>query len=622
MMLFILTAAIAAIFFSLGAACLLLAENQGSKLMSEMAHAFLQQIKAFLFRNDAVLAIGAGIITLLLFILNWRTAASFAAGASWIALACHAGLVLPDMARPRAAEAAGRGWNAALRTAFSSGTIASFGSLSLGLLAITLLYALFRDPAPLIGFAAGASAAALFFSMSSSILPAAGLGTRISSFCTRGTAMLGSAAAGAIAAMLLSPAQLGQQGILLPLQLLAAGIIACILASFAVRSSSEKKLRSAVRNSMIIASLLAILASYYLIGRSVGNIGVWFAFLCGSICSVAALFFPSRPSPDQQFLREARPRGSQGSSQLPLRTLLRTWWHGAAAPFIPLLALLLVLYLSFFFAGLYGIAIASIGMLSLAGLWLSICTSTTVWGEIQLGDSRNGKRGRNFRDGNDGKANSTKANSIDGRASSAINGKASSVISSIRAGWERVDTTAAVLSRWASLLAAIAFLSSLFVSLARSVSLANTGVLLGALAGGAFPFLVLAAVSSAVEAAGGDAENNARNSAPRTAFARAITCNSVDARIAASVRASLLAMAVPGVVIIFLPILVGFVLGVEAWEAMLAGTLLASLAGLLGQKGEWQAQIPWSLSPELASSIMLFTISLAFVLGPVIVVLY
>ncbi|MHA1744120.1 MAG: sodium/proton-translocating pyrophosphatase, partial [Candidatus Heimdallarchaeota archaeon] len=135
----------------------------GTPRMREISDAIREGSTAFLKRQYSTLAIFIILITLVLaFALNYQTAVAYIAGSSCSILAGLIGMSIAVRANVRTANAAKKGLNEALPIAFRGGAVMGLSVVGLGLLGISILYFLFKDPTLILGFSFGASSIALF----------------------------------------------------------------------------------------------------------------------------------------------------------------------------------------------------------------------------------------------------------------------------------------------------------------------------------------------------------------------------------------------------------------------------------------------------------------------------
>src|SRR3989344_3335235 len=138
-------------------------KDPGTLAMQEISAAVHQGALAFLKREYLILGMVAIILfAILSYAVNLFTALCFAAGALCSAASGFIGMMTSTKANVRSAQAARKNLGNAFSIAFASGTVVGLSVVSLGILGITILYLIFRDPQIILGFSLGASTIALF----------------------------------------------------------------------------------------------------------------------------------------------------------------------------------------------------------------------------------------------------------------------------------------------------------------------------------------------------------------------------------------------------------------------------------------------------------------------------
>lgn len=359
----------------------------------------------------------------------------------------------------------------------------------------------------------------------------------------------------------------GFNGIYLPLALVGTAAMLSFACSFVVRSSTEKRVHVGLRNSILGVSILFVIASYYMVGRLVGEIMVFYAVLCGVIAGLL-LFFGgewglSRSSLVKRIIDSSRAGAST--------TVLYGLASGMGFTLLPLIVLALTVYLSYYFAGFLGIAIAATSLLSLGSFSLAcVAYRTVAYTAVVLAEATKQDQKALLR--------------LEGLASSA---KTASI------AWKIVVGCGALLT--------ILSLFSLFMAVAKlgSISLTNPGVLIGILIGCFLPIGVLASVLSSGSAVAAHLEASKQLKSMQDSAKRKTTMATIDSsaysvltRIGAEV--SLRQVIVPGLIVVLAPLFVGFVLGASSLGGLLIGALatgsLLSFALILAGGLWWRAK--------------------------------
>ena len=576
--------------FALYKAIETLKKEQGTDKMKELSKAIQQGAIAFLHKEYIVLLmfliIAGGI---LFYAVSQTTAIAFITGAIFSALAGNLGMRIATKANARTAQGAKKSINEGLKIAFSAGTVMGLCVVSLGLLGVTLLYMLYDDPNVIYGFGFGASSIALFARVGGGIFTKAAdvgadlagkvekgipeddprnpaviadnVGDNVGDIAGMGADLFESYVNSIIAAMVVGTAVLGvatsiEKGyVLLPLIISAIGILASIGSTFFVRvtkGNAKGALNKGVIGASLITAVLSFIAIIIIIPNSDG-FGVFFAAISGLIAGVvigqATEYFTSQ---DYKPVRQVAEAAAAGAGTNIIQGLA----VGMLSTIAPVVVVCIAIFTAHYFAGIYGIAIAAVGMLSTLGITLA----ATCYGPV--------------------------ADNSAGIAEMANMG------SQIRKRCEELDavgnTTAAIGKGFAIGSAALTALA-LFVSFTQIASqlrgsplildVTTPPVIIGLFLGALLPFVFCALTMKSVGRAAGSIISEVRRQwkqikglAEGKAKADYKKCISI------ATGAALKEMIMPGILAIVVPLLVGFLFGIETLGGLLLG---ATAAGFL-----------------------------------------
>ncbi len=521
--------------------------------------------------------------------LGADTAISFTLGAFCSGVAGYIGMYSATKANVRTAVAANtEGAAAALNVAFFGGSIMGLTVASMGLLGIGILYHFMGGTAhgveAIEGFAMGGSSVALFSRVGGGIFtksadvgadlvgkveagipeddprnPAviadnvgdnvgdvAGMGSDIfESYCG---SMIASIALAASMSMETVNRLGGDQSALqfMPLALASTGIVCSLIGILAVKMFSHKSADVALRFGTIGSAVIFIAAAYAVIQAMGATSGVWFAVLVGAIGGIIVGLVTEYYTGGAP-VRKIANDGETG----PATVMISGLATGMQSVAIPVLTIAAIIFCANAAAGLYGVGLAAVGMLSTVGITMAIDAygpvADNAGGIAEMAEM--GAKTREITDSLDEVGNST-----------AAIGKGFAI-------------SAAALAALALISAYIAKVSNGDPTFVLAIN--NPMVLCGMFIGGIFPFLVSAMTMTAVGDAAFDMIVEVRRQFREIPGLLEGTGKPDTARcVDIATRAALRKMVMPGSMAVLAPVIIGFTLGPKALGGMLAGALI------------------------------------------------
>lgn len=564
-------ALVVACYFTLN----ILSQPSGTQKMKEISDAIKSGSSTYLLRQyKTLLPIGIFLSLALSFLINWQTGVTFLIGAVLSALAGFLGMNISVRANVRVANAAKGGLERALTLAFRGGAVTGLAVVGLGLIGVTLLYYLFQDVRLIIGFGFGASLISLFMRVGGGIYTKAAdvgadlvgkvekgipeddprnpaviadqVGDNVGDCAGMAADVFESYVVTLIAAMLVGLV-FGLKGVLFPLVIGAGAVIASLISSFFVKLGRDRNIWKALNRGIIFTILLSIIFFYFISQQFFGRLEIFFAALSGlAVAFLIGIITEYYTSRERKPVREIAEAAKSGAGTNVITGLA----IGMQSTMLPVLIISVAILLAYYFAGVYGIAIAALGMLSITGIVLSV----DAYGPIT--DNAGGIA-----------------------EMSGLSKKVRRVTDSLDAVG---NTTKAVTKGFAIGSAALAALS-LFVAFAEEsklevINILNSRVVVGLFIGASLPFLFSSFLMRAVGRAAFEiVEEVRRQFRVIKGLAEGKVKPDYTRCIDITTKAALKGFTIPVILAVIVPLVVGFVLGPLALGGLLAGSIVTGL---------------------------------------------
>jgi K(+)-stimulated pyrophosphate-energized sodium pump len=559
----------------------LVKKSQGNPRMAEISGIIQHGAKTYLKKQYTIISIIAVIVALILIIfLDISTGIAFLIGAILSACSGIWGMYVATSANARTAEGCRKSLKEGLRVAFSAGTIIGTTVVGLGFLGVIVTFLMFKNLEVLFGFGFGASFVALFARVGGGIFTKAAdvgadlvgkveagipeddprnpatiadnVGDNVGDVAGTGADLFESYVQSIIAAMSLALVYFGTfgfDGVLFPLLIASLGIVASVIGTFFVRVGKRGP-GAALNKGVFVSFFLALLLSFFAVYRILGveHMNVFYAILTGLVSGIVivltTIYYTSEKMRPVKTIARASETGAATN-------ILTGFSIGMRSAILSILAISIAMVLAFRFAGLFGIAIAAVGMLSTLGITLA----TDGYGPI--------------------------TDNAEGIA------EMSSLNKSVREKTERLDavgnTTKAIGKGFAIGSAALTALA-LFAVYGEKAGLATINalvpeVLAGVFIGALLPFIFSSFLINSVGRTAVQMVKEVRRQFHHNhdAILKGKVKPDYSKPIEIATKAALKEMIIPGLASVLIPIIVGILMGAEALGGLLVGTTITGL---------------------------------------------
>ncbi len=586
--LFILGSAALAIAYGLYLASSIVKLPAGNEKMQDIAKAIQEGAKAYLNRQYTTITMVAVVLFLALGFmpgLGWITSFAFLVGAFLSGLTGYIGMNVSVRANVRTAEAARTGMKEAFKVAVQGGTVTGMLVVGLGLLGTAGFYFITKDVSALIGLGFGGSLISIFARLGGGIFTKAAdvgadlvgkvevgipeddprnpaviadnVGDNVGDCAGMAADLFETYSVTTIATMLLASltfVEFGERAVVFPLAIGAVSIFSSIIGSLLIRLGKDKNIMKALYIGLSASAILSAaafypLTKYFMAGNGQYTINeIYFASLIGLAVTAAMVMITEYYTSTEYKPVKDIAKASETGHGTNVIAGLAVSMKSTAAPVIVIVAAILG---SYYFAGLFGIAIAAMSMLSMAGIIVAIDSygpiTDNAGGIAEMAEM--GDDVRNITDPLDAVGNTTKA---------------------VTKGYAIGSAALAALVLFADF--------EHVVGEGYEFVISNPFVLAGLLIGGLLPYYFGALSMQAVgDAAGAVVEEVRKQFKEKPGIMEGTEKPDYGKTVDIVTKRAIREMIVPAIIPVATPVIVGVFLGVEALGGLLVGSIITGI---------------------------------------------